>query len=280
MDRQPGIALVSMQANQLLLIEGSRHPGWIPFTIEHTDNFSEHRHFGESITPYTLGGFNTQLKETLLRTSPGGNQIGAALMERSRIEALAELRSGAQILDQMEVNNSARLTPQAHRRLKRLMPLPAWQGDDVKQSFQADFLEAELIESLGSCSDSSLRPALKTHRSDLVRDLVRLSFQNSTEPISLLDLCKVLFTTKTTLTVSCREMFGYGPSALLRRIRLQQVHYVLRHPELQQQLGCSGVQAIAGHFGFLSRNHFASAYREFCSESPRDTLEAAKYLRS
>ncbi len=85
MDRQPGIALVSMQANQSLLIEGSRHPGWIPFTIKHTDNFSEHRHFGESITPYTLGGFNTQLKETLLRTSPGGNQIGAALMERSRI---------------------------------------------------------------------------------------------------------------------------------------------------------------------------------------------------
>ena len=109
---------------------------------------------------------------------------------------------------------------------------------------------------------------------------MRLSFQNSTEPISLLDLCKVLFTTKTTLTVSCREMFGYGPSALLRRIRLQQVHYVLRHPELQQQLGCIGVQAIAGHFGFLSRNPFASAYREFCSESPRDTLEAAKYLRS
>ena len=141
-------------------------------------------------------------------------------MELSRIEALAELRPGAQILDQMEVNNSAMLTPQTHRRLKRLMLLPAWQGDDVKQSFQADFLEAQLIESLDSCSDSSLRPTLKTHRSDLGRDLVRLSFQNSTELISLLDLCKVLFTTKTTLTVSCREIFGYGPSALLRRIRL------------------------------------------------------------
>ena len=105
---------------------------------------------------------------------------------------------------------------------------------------------------------------------------VRLSFQNSTEPISLLDLCKVLFTTKTTLTVSCREMFGYGPSALLRRIRLQQVHYVLCHPELQQKIGWRGVQAGAKHFGFLSRNHFASIYCEFCSESLRDTLGAAR----
>ena len=155
------------------------------------------------------------------------------------------------------------------------MPLTAWHGDDGKQPFQADFLEAQLIESLDSCCNSSLRPALKTHRSDLVRDPVRLSFQNSTEPISLLDLCKALFTTKSTLTVSCREMFGYGPSALLRGIRLPQVHYVRCHPELQQQLGWSGVQAVAEHFGFLSRNHFASAYREFCSESPRDTLGAA-----
>lgn len=28
------------------------------------------------------------------------------------------------------------------------MPLTAWHGDDGKQSFQADFLEAQLIESL------------------------------------------------------------------------------------------------------------------------------------
>ena len=71
-------------------------------------------------------------------------------------------------------------------------------------------------------------------------------------------------------------MFGYGPGALLRRIRLQQVHHVLRHPELQLQLGLGGVQDVAEHFGFVSRNHFASAYREFCSESPRDTLVAAR----
>ena len=276
MDRQRGMVLVSMQANQSLLVEGSRHPGWIPFTIEHTDNFSEHRHFGESITPHAMGGFNTRLKESLLRTSPGGSHIGAVLLERSRIETLADLRPGSQILDQMEVNNSAQLTPQAHSRLKQRMALPPWQGDDAKQSFEADFLEAELIECLETSSASSLRPAVKTHRSDLVRDLVRLSFQNSTEPISLLFLCNELFTTKTTLTVSCREMFGYGPGALLRRIRLQQVHHVLRHPELQLQLGLGGVQDVAEHFGFVSRNHFASAYREFCSESPRDTLVAAR----
>ena len=41
------------------------------------------------------------------------------------------------------------------------------------------------------------------------------------------------------------------------------------------KLGWSAVQAVAEHFGFLSRNHFASAYRELCSEYPRDMLGAA-----
>ena len=63
-----------------------------------------------------MGGFYiyTQLKESLLRTSPGGNHIGAVLMDWSRIEALAELSPGAQLFDQMEVNNSAMLTRQAY----------------------------------------------------------------------------------------------------------------------------------------------------------------------
>ena len=120
----------------------------------------------------------------------------------------------------MEHNNTAILSPAAHRKLRQLMVLPSWQGVDVPHLFQADLLEAQLIESLSPESSSRLQPVLKTHHSDLVKDLIRCSFQSSTEPINLAMVCQTLFTTKTTLTVSCREMFGYGPSALMRRIRL------------------------------------------------------------
>ena len=95
-------------------------------------------------------------------------------------------------------------------------------------------------------------------------------------PISLRSVCEALFTTKTTLTVSCREMFGYGPMALMRRIRLQQVHEALSNPDLQQRLGCYTVQQTAEHFGFASRNHFASAYRDLFAETPRTTLLASR----
>ena len=70
-------------------------------------------------------------------------------------------------------------------------------------------------------------------------------------------------------------MFGYEPIALMRRIRLQQVRDVLANPYLRQRLGCHTVQQAAVHFGFVSRNHFASAYREMFGEAPRTTLLAS-----
>ena len=275
-DHQDGILLVSMQADQALMVEGTRHPRWLSFTLEHTDNFSDHRHFGESLAPNVLAGFNTQMTETLMRTSPGGNRIGAVLVDRRRAETWTQLLGASDISDRMEHNNTAILSSEAHRKLRQLMVLPVWKGADVQHSFQADFLEAQLIEALSPESSNLLQPVLKTHHSDLVKELVRFSFQSSTAPIALSSVCQALFTTKTTLTVSCREMFGYGPMALMRRIRLQQVHELLSNPDLQQRLGCHTVQRAAEHFGFVSRNHFASAYRDLFAETPRTTLLASR----
>ena len=275
-DHQDGILLVSMQADQALLVEGTRHPRWLSFTLEHTENFHNHRHFGESLAPNVLAGFNTQMKETLMRTSPGGNRIGAVLVDRRRAETWTQLLGASDVVDRIEHNNTAILSSTMHRRLRQLMLLPVWQGADVPHPFQADLLEAQLVESLSPESTTLLQPVFKTHHSDLVQELVRFSFQSSTEPISLSSVCQALFTTKTTLTVSCREMFGYGPMALMRRIRLQQVHELLSNPDLQQRLGCHTVQRAAEHFGFVSRNHFASAYRDLFAETPRTTLLASR----
>ena len=142
--------------------------------------------------------------------------------------------------------------------------------------FQSDLLEVQLIESFLPESSMHLQPVMKTHHSDLVKELVRFPFRFSTEPISLAMVCQALFTTKTTLTLSCREMFGYELSALMRRIRLQQVHVVLGNPDLQQRLRCQAVQQVEEHFGVASRNHFASAYRDLFGEAPRTTLLASR----
>ena len=270
---QQDMILASIQADQALLVQGTRNPDWVPFTIEHSDNITEHRHFGEALSPRTLGGFNTRLNESLVRTSPGGSQIGVALLHRRRIEAMTHLDPCGRLQDLLDGSNSAILSKEAHDGLKQLMALPAWKGNDAPGSFQADLLEAQLFAALSAESDSCLRPAIQTHRSDLVSEIVDYSFSNSQVPMTLQQVCEALFTTKTTLTVSCREMFGFGPMLLLKRVRLQQVHHVLSNPDLQRQLGCRTIHAVSSHFGFYSRNHFSRDYRALFGESPRDTLQ-------
>jgi hypothetical protein len=144
-----------MQADQASLVEGTRHPRWLPFTIEHTDNDSDHCHFGESLAPNALAGFNTKMTESLMRTSPGGNRIGAVLVDRRRVDAWAGFDGTSYVSDQMEQYNTAILAPVVHRKLRHLMELPAWRGADVPHPFQADLLEAQLIECLSP--ESSIR---------------------------------------------------------------------------------------------------------------------------
>ena len=269
---QQDMILVSIQADQALLVQGGRNPDWVPFTIEHSDNIAEHRHFGEAVSPRTLGGFNTRLDQTLLRTSPGGSQIGAALLHRRRIESMATFDPCGRFKDHLDGSNTAVLSKNSHDQLKQLMAVPAWKGADAPGSFQADLLEAQLFDALVSETGSCVRPVTQTHRSDLVREVVEFSFRNRQTPMTLQEVCGALFTTKTTLTVSCREMFGFGPMLLLKRVRLQQVHHVLSNPDLQRQLGCCTIHAVSSYFGFYSRNHFSRDYRALFGESPRDTL--------
>ena len=274
-ERLGSISLISIRANQALFVYGQRNPDWLPFAIELTDNIAEHRHFGEEVMPQTLGGFNTRLDESLLRTSPGGSHLGIALIERRRIEVLDALDPSSRLLEQMDRSNSMQLSEDCHLQLRQLMVPPAWQCDDADIPFAPHLLEAHLMECLAPRSEPSLRPVMATHHSDLVKELVQFSFSRSTAPVNLEEVCKALFTTKTTLTVSCREMFGFGPMALMKRIRLQQVHHVLSSPDLQRKLSCSTVKDVAEHFGFHSRNHFAQDYRRLFDATPRDTFKSA-----
>ena len=55
--------------------------------------------------------------------------------------------------------------------------------------------------------------------------------------------------------------------ALLKQIRLSQVHHALSSPEVQRTIGGSTVHGIACHYSFQSRKQFG--------ESPSATLQRA-----
>ncbi len=72
---------------------------------------------------------------------------------------------------------------------------------------------------------------------------------------------------------SCRSTLGLGPTALLKQIRLEQVQALLMIPQRPEAIGFSTVQAVANHFGFSSRHHFARDYRQLFGEAPSATLQ-------
>ena len=52
------------------------------------------------------------------------------------------------------------------------------------------------------------------------------------------------FASRSAIVHHCRQTFGTGPMALLKQVRLSQVHHALSSPEVQQAMGSYTVQAI------------------------------------
>ena len=112
-----------------------------------------------------------------------------------------------------------------------------------------------------------------SHRSGLMKDLIAWGQSNPTQVITLEDLTSTIFASRSSIVHSCRTSFGMGPMALLKQIRLGQVQAVLLNPQRRESMGFSTVQAVATHFGFSSRNHFARDYRQLFGEAPSETLQ-------
>ena len=61
------------------------------------------------------------MTESLMRTSPARNRIGAVLVDRRRVDAWAGFEGITYVSDQMEQYNTAILAPVFHRNLRHLM---------------------------------------------------------------------------------------------------------------------------------------------------------------
>ena len=133
-------------------------------------------------------------------------------------------------------------------------------------------MDALLLESFEPTGLDNISPLPSlTYRCGIVRDLVRWGIENNRQPISLDDLGRTIFSSRSTISQSCREQVGIGPMALLKQIRLQQVQHVLRHREQRQTSPATPCRRWPTTSAF-SRNHFARDYRNLFGEAPRQTL--------
>lgn len=269
------VNIVTLSCNQGLLVKGQRNPNYLHVSLENTNNIDMHRVWGEPIQPNSVHGFCRDIQESFFQTTPGC-QVRVAMVPLRRFESLARLDGAADFMTIIESSNSMVLSGDNFLQMKQLMT-PSSQKDGSRiNSMDGELIEAHLVDSFSKINRNLCKSVNPQHRHNLIRELVDFAFKNSTSPLKLQDVCHNLFSSPTTITVGCREMFGLGPMALLKRVRLQQVQHVLQNPDLQKSLDCTTIQRISERFGFSSRNHFARDYRTTFGESPLTTMQTSR----
>jgi len=258
------VPVLSITTNQVLLFEGDRKAGWLPFSINSQGEMPLVR--GRAVPRNSLHGFCSDLQDAFFQVQPGSH-LQIALVSRERIEQLALAADEHRVLELISRTNSACLPPERLARFARLLQ------PQRRDPLQGQLIEAEVLDLLSQRELKHISSGELNHRSELMRQLICWGQKHPTRVISLEDLTATVFASRSSIVHSCRSMFGIGPMALLKRIRLGQVQAALLDPGQRHAIGCRTVQEVAAHYGFQSRNHFARDYRDLYGEAPSATLQ-------
>ena len=129
-----------------------------------------------------------------------------------------------------------------------------------------DEILMEWLEALPSQVDTSDLPNLE-RRKKLVDRACELMMGHADEPLSILEVCSRVGTSRRKLNYCFQDVLGTTPIKYLRSLRLNSVRRAIR----QAAPGVT-IQDIASHWGFWHLSQFAQDYKHLFGELPSDTL--------
>lgn len=129
-----------------------------------------------------------------------------------------------------------------------------------------DEILMEWIEALPSQVDTSELHSLERQKK-LVDRACELMLSHADEPLSILEVCSRVGTSRRKLNYCFQDVLGTTPVKYLRSLRLNGVRRALR----QAAPGVT-IQDIASHWGFWHLSQFAQDYKHLFDELPSDTL--------
>ena len=273
------LSILSIQTNQLLLLNGERGNDCICFSLEISGNHNDHRVFCQTIEPYSLHGFKPDLTESHFQVTAGSTTL-IAIASGKKFCRYLEYSGELELRDSLYTSNSIQLSPEHYSTIANSF---CWHLNNPSnnpelRSLHTGEIFALMLEALSSRKNQSFKPFEVAPRQQLVCELISWGFNNSTTPLKLDDVSNILFSSRRTLIQGCKENFKMGPMELLRLIRLEEVNHFLRSKDLRKELELNKVGEIASHFGFTSRGHFSASYQNHFGESPRQTLSKANII--
>ena len=175
---------------------------------------------GRETQPGSLHGFQTNLSDAFVQL-PAGAHIQVALISQTRFEQLATATGDHQTLEVIQRTNSANLHPQRFDEISALIQAQLMGGG------QEDLVEVAALEALSPHQLQGTASGELGVGAGLMKDLVAWGFKNTGQAITLNDLSATIFASRSSIVHHCRQSFGTGPMALLKQIRLSQVHHAL-----------------------------------------------------
>lgn len=147
-----------------------------------------------------------------------------------------------------------------------VLPLGGADHDDTAARQLRDALLIEWLEALPPSVDASALPGVLA-RKRLVDRACELMLSQTDEPLSMLDVCRRVGSSRRKLNYCFQDVLGTSPVKYLRAVRLNGVRRALR-------AGRTTVQDAAARWGFLHLGQFARDYKAQFGERPSDTLKS------
>ncbi|MCD5993484.1 helix-turn-helix domain-containing protein [Pseudomonas sp. CDFA 602] len=134
-------------------------------------------------------------------------------------------------------------------------------------SIQRGIRDAVMVQILELVAPDQAPPLNPTARKRMVDRARNYALEHLEEPLSILDLCNHIGTSRRKLQYCFQETLGINPVAYLRALRLNAVRRELRRSEQ-----IHGVHEVAARWGFWHLSRFSTDYRTLFGESPSQTL--------
>lgn len=242
------------------------------FCFEATGLADEHRLFNIPIAQYSLNGFRQgQLESHFQLTANSTTYL--SILSINRFNAFLKHCSCEDSIEQLETNNALQIPPSLHAQFRQKFqslfqnqPLTSQQCRHTTNHLYSMFLNA--ISDKEKVSYLSFAPS---PRQKLVKEFVDWAFTNARHDCNLDHISEFLFASRRTLIQGTKEAFDMGPMEMMKRIRLEQVNWILRSPEERMSNNFKTITEVAQHYGFQSRGHFAKAYQQVFAETPSAT---------
>ena len=262
-----------LETSQTLFLSGQRRSDrlTLAFELGSTCDLSKLRAQGAAMPWPGFLGFNQELTDFDLRL-PAGSQLTTLLLPKALLQDNPRATQGTLVSQRLQQCNLLELKTKQMRDLAALInELSNNATDQPPEPIAEGLLDVSLSALAEPTAQTGLNQPRQERHSAALRVLHRC-MANPKDLISSDALSEELAVSRSALFKGCQEHFGLTPTQLQRSIRLDRV----RRELLQAS---KNIGELAAEYGFESRSHFASRYRDQFGELPQGTVvTAAKQL--